>query len=172
VREVARMFESAGVARTERSITNWCQPNRSGIARLDAYFDPNERKYFIAAKSVKQAIEEEKTKTAKGGELSEPAGSIPNDAEDVLKGRESEPEIDTASVRALEQKIFDLSIMNSGKDYFIEQLQKEREGFAQERQGYVEKLMSFNRKVGELETKLLQLEAPKEPADGPIAEME
>src|SRR5579859_4502099 len=43
VREVARMFEAAGVARTERSVTNWCQPNKSGIARLDSYFDPNER---------------------------------------------------------------------------------------------------------------------------------
>ena len=28
VRETARMFETAGVARTERSIINWCQPNR------------------------------------------------------------------------------------------------------------------------------------------------
>jgi len=34
VRETARMFETAGVARTERSIINWCQPNRQGIARL------------------------------------------------------------------------------------------------------------------------------------------
>src|SRR5437016_9385940 len=36
-KEAARLFEAAGVARTERSITNWCQPNRMGIARLDAY---------------------------------------------------------------------------------------------------------------------------------------
>ncbi len=38
VREVARMFETAGVARTERSIVNWCQPNRTGIARLRFIF--------------------------------------------------------------------------------------------------------------------------------------
>src|SRR6266508_275668 len=44
VREVARMFENAGVARTERSIVNWCQPNAAGIAQLDAYLDPNEGK--------------------------------------------------------------------------------------------------------------------------------
>src|SRR5438552_3221293 len=42
VREVARMFEDGGVARTERSIVNWCQSSKTGIARLDAYFDPNE----------------------------------------------------------------------------------------------------------------------------------
>lgn len=37
VREVTRMFEDAGVPRTERSIINWCQPNRQGVARLDAF---------------------------------------------------------------------------------------------------------------------------------------
>jgi hypothetical protein len=41
VRETARLFETAGVARSERSIVNWCQKNRQGIARLDAYYDPN-----------------------------------------------------------------------------------------------------------------------------------
>ena len=39
VREVARKFEAAGVARTERSIVNWCQFNSQGVARLDAYFE-------------------------------------------------------------------------------------------------------------------------------------
>src|SRR5690242_13277918 len=34
-REVARMFEAAGVARTERSIVKWCQPHANAPARLD-----------------------------------------------------------------------------------------------------------------------------------------
>ena len=55
----------------------------------------------------------------------------------------------------------DLKITNRGKDYFIEQLQKEREAFMTERQDYVTKLMAFNRQVGELESKLLQIESPK-----------
>ena len=59
VRETARMFETAGVARTERSIINWCQPNRQGITRLDSYYDPNERKYYITPLSVETAIQEE-----------------------------------------------------------------------------------------------------------------
>jgi hypothetical protein len=45
--------------------------------------------------------------------------------------------------------------LNKGKDYFMEQLQKERNGF-------FEQVISANRKVGELETKLLQLEKPKD----------
>jgi hypothetical protein len=56
VRETSRMFEAAGVARTERSIINWCQPNRQGIARLDSYYDPNERKYYITPQSVETAM--------------------------------------------------------------------------------------------------------------------
>ena len=52
VREVARLFEQAGVPRTERSIVNWCQPNHQGIARLDAFFDTNERKYFVTLQRV------------------------------------------------------------------------------------------------------------------------
>src|ERR1017187_2061130 len=37
VREAARLFEDAGVARSERSIVNWCQANRQGIPRLVSY---------------------------------------------------------------------------------------------------------------------------------------
>ena len=54
----------------------------------------------------------------------------------------------------------DLKITNRGKDYFVEQLQKEREGFTDERKEYVEQLMRFNRRVGELEMKLSQIGAP------------
>jgi hypothetical protein len=159
VREVAHLFEAAGVARTERSIINWCQPNKMGVARLDYYFDPNERKYFISPQSVEAAIQEEKEKASKGTGIlggGEPLRKDSETLENVDKKLTDEHQ-----VRELEKEILDLKITNRGKDYFIDQLQKEREGFAQERQGYVEKLMSFTRKVGELETKLLQLQAPK-----------
>ena len=65
VRETARMFEAAGVARTERSVINWCQPNRQGIMRLDSYYDPNERKYYITPQSVEAVIQEEIQRTKK-----------------------------------------------------------------------------------------------------------
>ena len=55
----------------------------------------------------------------------------------------------------------DLKITNRAKDYFIEQLKNEREGFALERKEYVEKLINSNRQIGELETSLLQLNAPR-----------
>jgi len=151
VREVARLFESAGVARTERSIVNWCQPNRTGIARLDSYFDPNERRYYISPQSVEQAIAEEKAKATKHMAASEPFGTIPPTAETP---RNSKPTVgDELPVKELERENLDLKITNRAKDMVIDQMQKEREKF-------FDQLMAANRRVGELETKLLQIESP------------
>ena len=158
VREVARMFETAGVARTERSIINWCQPNKTGVARLDCYFDPNDRKYFVTPQSVELAIAEEKAKAAKlRPEISESTGSIPNAPE--ARSSSNQPtnssEDNSGRVKTLEQEIMDLKIVNRGKDYYIEQLRGEREGM-------LGQLISASHKVGELETRLLQLRAPQD----------
>jgi len=65
------------VARTERSLINWCQPNRQGFTRLDSYYDPNERKYFITLQSVEAVIQEEIHRAIKSNDLqnSEPFGT-------------------------------------------------------------------------------------------------
>jgi predicted RNase H-like nuclease (RuvC/YqgF family) len=132
-----------------------------GVARLDYYFDPNERKYFISPQSIEAAIQEERAKALKGIGPATAEGSLPKDSETLRNVDKSGSHDEVERVRELEKEVLDLKITNRGKDYFIEQLQKERDSFGKERQEYVEKLMSFNRKVGELETKLLQLESPK-----------
>jgi hypothetical protein len=71
----------------------------------------------------------------------------------TTEGREGRG--DTGRVRELEKEVMDLRITNRGKDYFIEQLQKEREGL-------LEQVVTASRKVGELETRLLQLEGATE----------
>ncbi len=63
------MFEAAGVARTERSIVNWCQQNALGVVRLDADFDPNERKYYLTQESVERAIAEKRPRPRKSMRL-------------------------------------------------------------------------------------------------------
>ena len=152
VREVARMFEAAGVARTERSMVNWCQPNRTGIARLDSYFDPNERRYYISPQSVESAIAEEKAKAAKNKDASEPFGIVPPSAETVRKTKPS-AEGDTSRVTELERENLDLKITNRAKDMELERMDKERKSF-------FDQLLSANRKMGALEIKLLQIESP------------
>ena len=62
VREAARIFEEAGVPRTERAITKWCNQNARGITRLDCCYSDPERKYFITPTSIERVIKEERRK--------------------------------------------------------------------------------------------------------------
>lgn len=149
------MFETAGVARTERSIVNWCQPNRQGIARLDSYYDPNERRYYITPQSVETAIQEELQRAKKSTEApgSESFGSsvkTVKHSQNITVAKAT----DERKLQELECEIRDLKITNRAKDMFIEQLKDERTGF-------FEKLQLANRTVGQLETKLHQLDEPK-----------
>jgi hypothetical protein len=153
VREAARLFEAAGVARTERSIVNWCQPNKMGIARLDCYFDPNERKYYLTPESVERAIEEEKSRAAKLNDTSQGAEGVPKHSERGTSRAPEDAQEDEERVRELEKQVLDLKITNRGKDYLIDQLKSERDGFFGQ-------LLDSSRKVGELETKLFQLNPP------------
>lgn len=162
VREVARMFEAGGVARTERSIVNWCQPNPQGMARLDAFFDTNDRRWFITPQSVESAIAEDQAKAAKSGQsLSEAVAAIPQPSAAENDAVHSRPGAgaDAGSSASLEKELMDLRILNRGKDYFIEQLQKEREAM-------LEKLVSGSHRIGELESRLLQLAATRNESEG------
>ncbi len=152
VRETARKFEAAGVARTERSVINWCQPNRQGITRLDSYYDPNERKYYIAPQSVEAVIQEEILRAKKSTEptTSESFGS----AMESVKHPRNANAADEKRIKELEHEILDLKIANRGKDYLIGELNKERKSF-------FDQLLFANRTVGQLEAKLNQLDEPK-----------
>jgi len=152
VRETARMFEAAGVARTERSVINWCQPNRQGITRLDSYYDPNERKYYITPQSVEAVIQEEIQRAKKSNEL--PVSESFRNSVEPVKHPENLSTADDKRLKELEREIFDLKIANRGKDYLIDELIKERNRF-------FDQLLDANRTVGQLETKLNQLDKPK-----------
>lgn len=152
VREVARMFETAGVARTERSIVNWCQPNSAGIARLDAYLDPNEGKYFITPQSAEAAIKEEQAKYTKAPPPSEPFRNESPVSEPAKNTRSFSSE-DDEEFAELHKEMMDLKITNRAKDQFIQQLQGERKEM-------LDALVANSRVIGQLETKLLQIESP------------
>ena len=146
VREVTRLFEQAGVPRTERSIINWCRLNRQGVARLDAFFDENEGRYYITPQSVTRAIEEERAKQTA-------TGAAPVAEPEMPKRSETRPPHDAENsdrVTELERQNFDLLITNRAKDFFLEQLKTERVQ-------HVEQLVGMSRYVGELESQLLQL---------------
>jgi hypothetical protein len=158
---VARLFKAAGVARTERSITNWCQPNRTGIVQMNSNFDPLERKYYLTPQSVELAIQEEKAKAAKINEPSDPAVTVRNDAVGTAERPAAGSEGDKGSIQELEKEVFNLQILNAGKDFFVEQLKKEREAFANERREYVDNLIASNRKIGESRNETVTIESAK-----------
>lgn len=170
VREAARLFEVAGVARSERSIVNWCQRNRQGVARLEAYFDPNDRRYFITRQSVDTVISEEKARAAKANAepLPQPSEPLRNAETDSDPFHRSNPKPNPArpgssgsgpisADRDVPEDILkenaDLKITNRAKDYFIDQLKSERDALLQQ-------LVSKSHKVGELESELRLLERP------------
>ena len=146
VREVARLFEQAGVPRTERSIINWCRLNRHGVARLDSFFDENEGRYYITQQSVNRAVEEERAKQPVAGNQPPPETEVPHHAETPPR-RDAES---SDRVKELERQNRDLEIATRAKDYYLERLEKERGQ-------YVEQLVGMSRYVGELETQVFQL---------------
>jgi hypothetical protein len=65
-------------------------------------------------------------------------------------------------IKELERENFDLKITNRGKDYFVEELKKEREYFEAVRQDMTQKMIEQSQRVGELQVKVYQLEAPRQ----------
>ena len=146
------------ICSTSTGFGGWCQPNRTGIARLDSYYDPNERRYYISPQSVELAIAEEKAKAAKTNDA-ESFGKVPQAPETgrTIPNHDEKPErsfpndSETKEIKELEREIRDLQITNKAKDMYIEKIEEERDKLFGE-------AISATRKVGQLESKLLQLE--------------
>lgn len=171
VHSVARMFEDAGVARTERSVTNWCQPDKNGVAKLDCFYDQNERKYYITPQSVERAIEEERSKviSAELPHVSETVASIPKASETfrtvphvsepIAPEQPAHQQNETANLspdlmKELQELRVEKRYWETEKKFqemWIKQLQTEREAF-------VPQLVEQSRTIGQLETKTEILE--------------
>jgi hypothetical protein len=176
VREVARMFEEADVSRTERSIVKWCTPNPHGMPRLMCQFEPNERRWLITEESVRIAIAEEIVKQRELEARNPQAPEQPGTAEGYdertreVKREERtnegaferttfEDEVTTAAkdkkIRELEFQLRDEQIVSRAKDIALDRMEKERKDL-------LDQVVRWSHQVGVLETKLLQIEGPKQ----------
>jgi len=90
------------------------------MARLDSYFDPNERKYYITPQSVEAVIQEEIQRAGKNGDLS-PSEVFGSDVTRV-KHPGNATVADERKLQELERQIMDLKIANRGKDYLTSSL--------------------------------------------------
>jgi flagellar biosynthesis GTPase FlhF len=176
VREATHMFEEAGVPRTERSIVKWCTPNPHGMPRLMSRYDTNERRWFITEDSVRIAIAEEiaKQRELEARNAQAPEHVTPGEgnteqpkeeereertAERTFKRSTPEGEATTAEkdkiISELEYQLRSEQIASRAKDMFMKQMEKERVHL-------LDQVTKMSYKVGVLETKLLQIEAPRQ----------
>jgi hypothetical protein len=170
VKEVLTMFWKENVDITERSLTKYCHPNRQGVQLLDAYFDENERKFFITPESVPSAIEEVRARKIR---MKQNYGDVPNRSEPERRTEQNIPEHsgtdgnvpveerntqisneDKKKIEKLEEKVFDLKVSNEAKGQVIRQMQEDKK----------ETLIMMREDrtfIGKLKTKLLQLGTPE-----------
>jgi len=166
VKEVLTMFWKENVDITERSLTKYCHPNRQGVQLLDAYFDENERKFFITPESVPSAIEEVRARKIR---MKQNYGDVPNRSEQERRTDPNIPERsgmhenvpaeeinmqtsndDKEKIKKLEQENLDLKITNKGKDFYIEQVQNQNREL-------IDAMRNDRTFIGKLKAKLLQL---------------
>ena len=156
VRDVVKMFDNAGVPRSERSISRWCQPNTQGEKRFDAFLDEKEGKgkYYITPESVRRVLEEEKAKQSSNQPnlINQPTQSqyLTNNEEGSSSSMDSQKQI-----ADLEKEKFELTAGNKAYEMLVAHQQKQISDFTN-------RVETLARENGILETKLLQLEGPKE----------
>jgi hypothetical protein len=167
--EVVALLRKAGVPRSIRRVTEYCQRGD-----LDAFRDPDERRWYVTPASVTELIthfQELRSRhtttadirtvppltaangtpppaTAGDGNLRKPtAGSDPLARTTDLPSNAAE------KIKQLEDEVTGLKISNQAKDIVIGQLKEERTSF-------IQLLQKRAFTIGRLKTKLLQLQAP------------
>ncbi len=169
VRDVVKLFEEKGVDITERSIVNYCHPNKYGVSLLDSYYDQNERKHFISLESVEKAIVEVRARKIKTNDISanvpktsetrsETFGSVPNSSETNKKETSNE---DVGKMKQLERKVEELEILKEASRQIIEGLREDKKELVEERKEFVTMMRDDLEKIGSLKNQVRQLEAPK-----------
>lgn len=148
IREAVRLFEAAGVPRSERTLVNWCRQNRQGIARFRCYFEETERRYLITRESVEQVIAEEQARVAARGQEEAHGAPAPSTPATPANG---EP----ARVKELELQVRDLTVATRVKDELLSQAERRELAL-------LDKVEAQARLNGALETRLLAIEGPKD----------
>jgi len=174
-REALKLFEQSGLPRSQRSIERYCRGEK-----LDCFLDPDEERYYITRESADRLIGQLKEIMARHRQT-EFVAAGPTTSDHVRPGQtppDSQQEATYAEkLKELEDKVFNLEVDKRAKDQFVIHL---KDQIKADRDEFTKKLVFYSRKVGELETKLLQLDAPKhdpprrmdEPQDAEFSEVE
>ena len=157
------VFESEGERRSVRMIAEYCK-----TGELVCDYDTDDKRWHITRESVEHKIAKIKALNARK------AATVPQHASEQSSERPAAPQRPTeeapaqsesdpspfAVIKKLRNRIFNLRILNQGKDYVITQLQEQNREL-------IVRVETSSRLIGQLETKVLQLEAPKRPTTAP-----
>ena len=151
-------FEAQGERRSVRMIAEYCK-----TGELVCTYDSNDKRWHITRESVENKISKIKALNARKAASFSPQSTSEHFSEDPATSRRTTEDFPPKSesahtssedIKKLEQELLDLKIMNRGKDYLIDQLREERGDF-------ISRIENTNYRIGQLETKVLQLEAPR-----------
>jgi hypothetical protein len=157
------VFESEGERRSVRMIAEYCK-----TGELVCDYDTDDKRWHITRESVEHKIAKIKAFNARK------AATVPQHASEQFNERPAAPQRPTeeappqsesdpspfAVIKKLRNRILNLRILNQGKDYVITQLQEQNREL-------IVRVETSSRLIGQLETKVLQLEAPKRPTTAP-----
>jgi hypothetical protein len=194
-REALQLFEEAGLPRNQRSIERYCADGK-----LDAFFDPDEQRYYISRASAERLIgqmleikarHEAVNPVASGPARSdgirpattlprhEPAVHQPESAHPHIQELESEVVTLKGEIKKLEEKHFTVSYEKKASEQMVtmlrEQLKEDRKEFFQQMDKLMKEVGETRQLVGQLETQLKQIAAPTShtaSATRPITEVE
>jgi len=192
VKEVARMFEDANAACTERAIINWVKPNKHGIARLDGYYDPEERKWYITPESTYRVIEEEQRRSksyipnssAQGKEIfrtvphsseqqKNDSSNVPNASEQIEENNEAVRKVSELErdKKDLEHKLRESEIASRVKDHVLEKQNQFIDQLTETNKSLIGEMKESFRRIGKLEERLFLIAGPKATVVGDIHEV-
>jgi hypothetical protein len=164
--EASRLFLEAGVPRSPRTIDRYCKSGHLVCMKVDT--ERNE-KYLITSESVAARIKELQQAVPSGHVETYPDMSSHVETQPDMSRHDARyDQITDEQKKKLEERVaelerenLDLKITNRGKDYFVEELKKDREHFEAVRKEMTQQLIDHSRRVGELEVKVNLLEAPR-----------
>jgi len=170
VDQASALFSQAGVPRSPRSIDRYCKAGHLVCMKIET--ERNE-KYLITPESVAERIKElqqvipsshvETQRDMSGHVTTSPDMSRHNaTVDDITNEEKSKLE---ERIKELERENLDLKITNRGKDYFVDELKKERDYFEVVRREMTQQLIEKSEHVGQLQVQLVQLrqlEAPRQ----------
>ena len=168
VDQAAALFLNAGVSRSPRTIDRYCKAGHLVCMKIET--ERNE-KYLITRESVTARITELQQVVTSGhvttqrdmsGHVESQPDMSRHDATHDRLTDDDKKKLE-ARIKELERENLDLKITNRGKDYFVEELKKEREYFEVVRKEMTRQLIEHSHRVGELEGAIRhsQIEAPR-----------